>query len=1008
MKKPTLKIRSIGVIALCWFFAMTYGQSIVVHPSEIKQYVDMIGGDMERSSKAIQNAQNKQEILEWSFQDIKFNVCRVQYDKNQELVEGTKNWDFYAKQVATMQNIKAINPDIKFFATLRSDYDGYGNDNNLPDWIINYNTKVMQREKYGVFLADYLEYMHNQGVTISILSTAKEWMWFVRADKARDVINTMNSELDARGVPRPIIIDQGFWSISAGLTYLKDVASLGTEDLYQGFCSHNYGNEAPSRWVEIVDKSKALGKPMYDDETSTGSGSPTSGEERAIAKQIGEYIKKAERYEAGISGEVFFEIWSRGIDKETRSIYFPNNGTGTRKRGYFLMKQFTNTVLYSNYITTKVNDLSNVYSISFRKGDQIILWIINKSTTTYPLVPFMLEGEEFADTVHIHRWTDAIPIEGTSISVVSNPEVFEFGIPGESITCYTFDLKDYTKAEILNGAATQSSTDGSAEANLAIDGNVDGTFANGSVTLTQVEENPWWQFDLGANDTIGAIQLFKRTDECCKDELVNFTVFVLNEDNDTVFTETYASMPEDSLLTICGGAVGRYVKVQVAGTTALSLSEVKVFKGKVIEKQDQTITFPELGTVSYSSNPVIPGATSSSGLGVSYTSSNADVARIEDGQIVLYGVGTTSITASRPASTSFNAAEDVSRVLTVDKGEQTIDFEPLPTNVKVGDPSVALNATASSGLTVAFSSSDESVAQVEEGRLIILSNGLAIITASVGGNDLFNPTQTTQVFLVKEAENNTDTTRYVLTPTDDAYVRGGSDAGTNFGTETDLMIKQTSNADFYRKTLLQFDVYDVDRAESATLRLYANSAKASNINLYRTSDSWDESTVTYNSAPPKGSSLGYQPVNSAGLYYEWDVTGYVQEQMEGDDVVSFVLEDLSSNKNNINFNSKEADSNIPELVIVRYTTGTSLNQLQENGLTVQVYPNPANQCLFVKSRYNIANLMLVNLTGEVVFKQNTAGENNYQLPLSDVASGVYLLHIENLNGDINSLKVQVQ
>ena len=69
-------------------------QSISVQSTNYKQTIDMIGGDMERSSAAVQSSTNTQEMIDWGFKDIAFNYCRVQYDKNQELVEGVKNLDF--------------------------------------------------------------------------------------------------------------------------------------------------------------------------------------------------------------------------------------------------------------------------------------------------------------------------------------------------------------------------------------------------------------------------------------------------------------------------------------------------------------------------------------------------------------------------------------------------------------------------------------------------------------------------------------------------------------------------------------------------------------------------------------------------------------------------------------------------------------------------------------------------------------------------------------------------
>ncbi|MEP3837779.1 MAG: carbohydrate-binding protein, partial [Algibacter sp.] len=467
-----------------------FSQSIEINSTNYRQTIDMIGGDMERSASAVQSAQNKGDILQWSFGDINFNVCRVQYDKNQELTEGNKNWSFYNKQVATMQAIKAINPDIKFFATMRSDYDGYGDDNNMPDWIHTYSSKATNVEKYGVFLADYCEYMSQQGVAISMLSTAKEWMWHVRASEAKDIINTLYAELDERGIEKPVIIDQGFWSITAGLTYLKDVESLGTKDLYTGFCSHNYSNLGPEKWVEITEKAVALGKPMYDDETSTGSGSPTYGEERAMFKQIDEYIKKAERYKAGLSGEVYFEIWSRGINKETRSIYFPSNGEGRRLRGYYMMKQFSNNILNHTYLTSTVNNASNVYTITFRKDDKMVLWVINEGNTAYTL-PISLDQSTITSEVSAHYWTNNTPIEGVTTSYPASGNTFIPTIGEESMSCFIFNVTE----DAVDVCTLPQTSIIEAECYSVMQGVTTEASTEGTDNVTSIENGDWLKFE---------------------------------------------------------------------------------------------------------------------------------------------------------------------------------------------------------------------------------------------------------------------------------------------------------------------------------------------------------------------------------------------------------------------------------------------------------------------------------------------------------------------------------
>jgi hypothetical protein len=69
----------------------------------------------------------------------------------------------------------------------------------------------------------------------------------------------------------------------------------------------------------------------------------------------------------------------------------------------------------------------------------------------------------------------------------------------------------------------------------------------------------------------------------------------------------------------------------------------------------------------------------------------------------------------------------------VSQGSQTIDFGP-PAPVAVGAPSFALAATASSGLQVAFASSDPSVATVSGSTMTVVGAGTTTITASQAGD----------------------------------------------------------------------------------------------------------------------------------------------------------------------------------------------------------------------------------------------------------------------------------
>jgi len=136
--------------------------------------------------------------------------------------------------------------------------------------------------------------------------------------------------------------------------------------------------------------------------------------------------------------------------------------------------------------------------------------------------------------------------------------------------------------------ATQSSSyPGSPSANVAIDGNTDGNYFDGSVTATNTDSNAWWQVDLGASAAVSSISIFNRTD-CCGTRLNDYWIFIsdtpfLSSDTPTTlqnragtFASHQTSAPSPSA-TISLTAQGRYVRIQLSGTNILSLAEVQVF-----------------------------------------------------------------------------------------------------------------------------------------------------------------------------------------------------------------------------------------------------------------------------------------------------------------------------------------------------------------------------------------------------------------------------------------------
>jgi hypothetical protein len=140
----------------------------------------------------------------------------------------------------------------------------------------------------------------------------------------------------------------------------------------------------------------------------------------------------------------------------------------------------------------------------------------------------------------------------------------------------------------LNKPASQSSTlPGTPAASVVVDGNTDGSFGDGSVTATNLENNPWWEVDLGSSAPISSIAVWNRTD-CCGSRLTDYWVFVSNtpfNNSDTpatlagnvVFSSHQTTAPNPStFINLPGGTQGRYVRVQLTSPGYLSLAEVQV------------------------------------------------------------------------------------------------------------------------------------------------------------------------------------------------------------------------------------------------------------------------------------------------------------------------------------------------------------------------------------------------------------------------------------------------
>ena len=158
-----------------------------------------------------------------------------------------------------------------------------------------------------------------------------------------------------------------------------------------------------------------------------------------------------------------------------------------------------------------------------------------------------------------------------------------------------------------------------------------------------------------------------------------------------------------------------------------------------IEKISQTIDFTLPSTANPGHGNITLGATSSSGLAVTYSiSQGSGIASIAGNQLVLSGVGDVTVLADQAGDSSYNAAPQVYQTITLQKDSQTIDFSISPSfNRSAGN--LNLGATASSGLQVSYSITQGSdIASLVNGELVFSGGGDVTVSADQPGDASYN------------------------------------------------------------------------------------------------------------------------------------------------------------------------------------------------------------------------------------------------------------------------------
>jgi hypothetical protein len=173
----------------------------------------------------------------------------------------------------------------------------------------------------------------------------------------------------------------------------------------------------------------------------------------------------------------------------------------------------------------------------------------------------------------------------------------------------------------------------------------------------------------------------------------------------------------------------------------------------------------------------------------------------------------------------------------------------------------------------------------------------------------------------------------------DAQVASGNPT-TNYGAGTNLYVQSSASGFGNERGWLKFDLSSIPAGSSissASLQLWNWKATGAAMPAELRGgsvDSWTETGITWNTQPVFGAALVTQTLDSAstGLWYNWDISSFVQSKWSGNKLVSLVVKPVTENSSaspapSYGFDAKEYGSNAPVLQIQTQAAAATVTQV---------------------------------------------------------------------------------
>ena len=269
--------------------------------------------------------------------------------------------------------------------------------------------------------------------------------------------------------------------------------------------------------------------------------------------------------------------------------------------------------------------------------------------------------------------------------------------------------------------------------------------------------------------------------------------------------------------------------------------------------------------------------------------------------------------------------------------------------------------------------------------------------------DAFDGSGNHSALSTSKSANTPSTATYTFDSVADAYVAADFPS-TNYGLSGTI---RTLSSPEYR-SYLRFVVNDISgTVTNATLRLYPTSSSATGYQVKRVGDqTWEEGTITYANAPAVGALIGSSGNFASGNWTSVNVTSLVT----GNGVYDLVLTTTSGS--NMNFNSRDASGNRPQLVI--QTTSGAVPTSTATGTSTPALTPTSTPTFTATSTAGSGNTLTFTAVADARVAQSSPTTNygtqtNLQADgdAGIVQTSYIRFNTSGINGSIQSVKLRV-